>query len=193
VQRLHVADHQTTAARAYIQTSCGKDDDDDDDEPADLSSSSSTFYPSSAPYHGPGPTSPGTGASSSIPFHWPFSVTAPSTGSALANTADATGTSLPSTTSGDATQTLTYLSASATASGNGSSAGNSTASNGTQTSISSPDSQNATGVLTLTLSGTPSAGATSLPTYVGLAAGMGGGAQLGVALGLVGAGFVAFL
>jgi hypothetical protein len=48
-------------------------------------------------------------------------------------------------------------------------------------------------VLTLTLSGTPSAGATSLPTYVGLASGIGGGTQLGVALGLVGAGFVAFL
>jgi hypothetical protein len=185
----------TTAARAYIKTSCGKDD--DDDEPAsESSSSSSTVYPSSAPYHGPGPTSPGTGASSSIPFHWPFS--SDSTGPALTNTADtadATGTVIPSTTGGATTLTFRLPPASTTASGNDSSAGNSTASsqNGTQTSVSSPDSQNATGVLTLTLTGTPTASATSPPPYTGLAAHFDGGAQLGIALGLVGAGFAMFL
>jgi len=113
----------------------------------------------------------------------------------------ASATAIPGSTSGDITPTVALSSASATASGNGSSSGEGSPSgngtsppqNGTQTPILLPDSQNATGVLTLTLTGTPTAYVTSLPNYTGLAARFNSGTQMRIALGVVGAGFAMFL
>lgn len=180
------------AARAYIQTTCRKVDDGPDDSP----SSSTTIYPSSAPYHGPGPVSIPWDTSSSTPFHWPFSTdTTSATPSDSTDTADATGTGLTSS-GGDTTSTYTFPSATGTVSINFTSSDNGTSAtqNGTQTSLSSPDSQNATSTYSLTLTGAPTATSAPLPTYTGLAAAyLHGGAHMGVALGIVGAGFAVFL
>ncbi|KAM0712009.1 hypothetical protein Q7P37_011103 [Cladosporium fusiforme] len=186
--------NELDAARAFIQSTCGTTGDDDgrgDDDAANTSAdfpsaglSSTTTYPSSAPYHGPGPTSSAAGSdtSSSIPFHWPFS--SPDGTSSSTQTGDASygmGSRRPSLPT---THTITLPSSSSNATAADpnatSSHGNITLSSTVQTTT-----QNATQTLTLSATLSAPATATALATRVG--------AQSGMALGLVGSIFALFL
>ncbi|KAL1582426.1 hypothetical protein WHR41_08922 [Cladosporium halotolerans] len=167
--------NELDAAHAYIQASCGADDDEEAAETSSVSTSK-TIYPSSAPYHGPGPTSSVSGSSTSIPFHWPFS-TSTTASTSFTNTADTVGTS-----SANGTAMTSDL-------------GSSNSTVASVTTVPSTPPQNGTNpqnvTFTPTLSATPT-GTTSLtPSFTGLAASI--GSQSGFGLGLVGAIFAFFL